>query len=76
MQYRAPTQQVQHQQPQGQQAPPHVGQGNKLGACFKCGKDGHYACECPQNQPAQSAQPSANSRLVKQTVIKKKVPDS
>ena len=75
-QYHAPTQQVQHQQPQGQQVPPRQGLCNKPSACFKCGKEGHYTRECPQNQSAQSAQPSANSRLVKRTVIKKKVPVS
>ena len=37
----------------------------------KCGKEDHYGREYPQNQPVQSSQPSANSRLVKRTIIKK-----
>jgi hypothetical protein len=49
-QYRAPTQQV--QQSQGQQVPPYLGQVVKSNACFRCGKEGHYAQECRENQPA------------------------
>jgi hypothetical protein len=73
-QYKAPQQQVQPQQTQGQQVPTRQGFGNKPGAYFKCGKEGHYARECPQQQTAQPSQPSANSRLVKRTFIKRKVP--
>jgi hypothetical protein len=73
-QYRAPSQQV--QQPQGQQFPAHQGLMVKSTGYFKCGKEGHFAWECPENRPVQSAQPSANSRLLKRTVIKKKVPVS
>jgi hypothetical protein len=61
------------QQPQGQQFPPRQGQLVKSTACFKCGKEGHFAREYPENWPAQSAQSSANSRLIKRTIIKKKV---
>jgi hypothetical protein len=41
-----------------------------------CGKEGHYARKCPENRPPQSFQPSANSRSVKRTIIRKKVPMS
>jgi hypothetical protein len=48
----------------------------KSNACFRCSKEGHYAQECPENRSAQSSQPSANSRLIKRTIIRKKVPVS
>jgi hypothetical protein len=46
-QYRAPPQQV--QQPQGQRFPPRQGQMVKSTGCFKYGKEGHFARECPKN---------------------------
>jgi hypothetical protein len=73
-QYRAPTQQG--QRPQGHQFPPRQGQMVKSTSYFKCGKEGHFARECPENRPAQASQLSTNSRLIKRTVIKKKVPVS
>jgi hypothetical protein len=39
-----------------------------------CGKEGHYGRECPDNRHPQSSQPSANSRLVKRIIIRKKMP--
>jgi hypothetical protein len=53
-----------------------LGQMVKSTGCFKCGKEGHFARECPKNRPTQSPQPFTNSRLIKRTVIKKKVPMS
>jgi uncharacterized pyridoxamine 5'-phosphate oxidase family protein len=45
----------------------------KSTTCFKCGKEGHFTRQCSENRTAQYSQPSANSRLIKRTVIKKKV---